>query len=48
MIAFYGRTGRRLTLTNDEAYDLVIAVASGTLDAVEQVAGRLAAATEDW
>ena len=48
MIAFYGVTGRRLTLTNDEAYDLVIAVASGTLDAVEQVAGRLAAATEDW
>jgi len=48
MIAFYGVNGRRLTLTNDEAYDLVIAVASGTLDAVEQVAGRLAAATEDW
>jgi death on curing protein len=46
VIAFYGVNGRRLTLINDEAYDLVIAVADGTLDAVEQIALRLARATE--
>ena len=27
VIAFYGLNGRRLTLTNDQAYDLVISVA---------------------
>lgn len=42
VIAFYGVNGRRLTLTNDEAYDLVMAVADGTLDAIEQIAPRLA------
>ena len=30
-IAFLGINGWRLTLTNDEAYDLVVAVASGEL-----------------
>lgn len=48
VIAFYGVNGRRLTLSNDEAYDLVIAVADGTLDAVEQIAARLAHATTPW
>ena len=48
VIAFYGVNGRRLTLSNDEAYDLVIAVAEGTFDAVEQIAARLADATELW
>jgi death-on-curing protein len=48
MITFYGVNGRRLTLTNDEAYDLVIAVAGGTLDTVEQIASPLATATDDW
>jgi death on curing protein len=48
VIAFYGVNGRRLTLTNDEAYDLVIAVADGTLDAVEQIAARVAKATAPW
>jgi death on curing protein len=46
VIAFYGVNGRRLTLTNDQAYDLVIAVADGTLDVVEQIAARLA--TQPW
>jgi death on curing protein len=46
IIAFYGVNGRRLTLTNDEAYDLVIAVADGTLDAVEQIAPLLG--TRPW
>src|SRR4051812_4482116 len=35
-LAFYGMNGLRLTLTNDEAYDLVISVAAGKLDSVEE------------
>jgi|SRR5580693_3311889 death-on-curing protein len=46
LIAFYGINGRRLTLTNDEAYELVMAVASGELDAVGGIAARLSGATE--
>ncbi len=46
MIAFYGLNGRRLKLTNDEAYDLVMAVADGRLDAVGEIAPRLGPATE--
>jgi death on curing protein len=45
LIAFYGVNGRRLTLTNDDAYDLVIAVATGELDSVEDIAMRLSGAT---
>ena len=45
IIAFYGMNGHRLTLTNDEAYDLVMAVASGELDDVHLIAGRLTLAT---
>ena len=40
-IAFLGVNGRRLTFTNDEAYELVMAVASGTIDDVAVIAGRL-------
>ena len=46
-IAFYGVNGRRLTLTNDEAYDLIIEVATGKLDAVDEIAARLSTATEN-
>ena len=46
VIAFYGVNGRRLTLTNDEAYDLVIDVAAGGLDSVDGIAARLSTATE--
>ena len=46
VIAFYGVSGRRLTLTNDEAYELVIDVAAGTLDSVDDIAARLRPATE--
>lgn len=42
IIAFYGMNGVRLTLTNDEAYDLIIAVAAGELDDVTAIAERLA------
>jgi death-on-curing protein len=48
VIAFYGLNGRRLTLSNDEAYDLVIAVADGSLDAVEQIVIRVAHGTRSW
>ena len=46
VIAFYGVNGRRLTLTNDEAYDLVIDVATGTLDSVDDIAAKLRTATQ--
>jgi len=48
VIGFYGVNGRRLTLTNDDAYDLIMAVADGTLDTVDQIAARLANATKAW
>ena len=34
LIAFYGLNGHRLTMTNDEAYEFVMAVAAGELDDV--------------
>jgi death on curing protein len=40
-IAFYGINGMRLTLSNDEAYELVIEVASGRLDDVPEIASVL-------
>jgi death on curing protein len=46
LIAFYGLNGRRLTLTNDEAYDLIIDVSTGQLDSVDQISVRLPQATE--
>jgi death-on-curing protein len=45
-IAFCGVNGRRLTLTNDEAYELVMNVAQGILDSVDDIAAFLATATE--
>ncbi len=45
-IAFYGVNGRRLTLTNDEAYELVMSVAAGHLDSVDDIAARLGKAAE--
>lgn len=47
LIAFLGVNGRRLTLTNDEAYDLIIAMSTGELDDVPGIAERIRAATED-
>lgn len=44
-IAFYGQNGMQLTMTNDEAYDLVIAVASGELDDVGSIAQILQSGT---
>ena len=42
-IAFLGLNGYRLTLTNDEAYTLVMEVASGLLDDVADIADRIRA-----
>ena len=46
LIAFYGLNGRRLSLTNDEAYDLVMKVAAGERDTVDDIAAILQHATE--
>ena len=40
-IAFLGLNGRRLTLSNDAAYDLVMAIATGELSDVALIAERL-------
>jgi death-on-curing protein len=45
LLAFYGLNGRRLTLTNDDAYELVMSIASGQLDTVEEIAAILQDAT---
>jgi len=45
VIAFCGLNGRRLTLANGAAYDLVISVASGRLETVEEIAAVLRPAT---
>jgi death on curing protein len=39
-IAFLGMNGYRLTLTNDEAYELVMDVAAGHLDEIADLAAR--------
>ena len=41
-IAFLGLNGRRLTFSNDEAYEFVIAIATGQLDEVSAIAAELA------
>ena len=47
-IAFCGVNGQRLILTNDEAFELVMAVADGRLDATSPhaIASRLGPTTE--
>lgn len=37
VIAFYGMNGARLTLTNDEAYRLVVSVATGELSEIADI-----------
>ena len=41
VIAFLGLNGHRLTLTNDQAYTLVMDIASGRLDDVADIAERI-------
>jgi len=45
-IAFYGVNGMRLILTNDQAYELVVDVASGRLDDVPAIASALRSNTD--
>lgn len=47
-IAFLGLNGLRLTSTNDEVYDLIIAVADGTIDEISVLAQELGAHTKPW
>ncbi|MGH3345209.1 MAG: type II toxin-antitoxin system death-on-curing family toxin [Carbonactinosporaceae bacterium] len=46
LIAFYGMNGRRVTLSNDAAHDLIMRVAAGDLDDVEHIAATLKQSTE--
>ena len=48
LIAFLGVNGRRLTMSNDEAYGLIVAVAAGDLDDVPSIAARIEAASQAW
>lgn len=41
LIAFLGINGRKLSLTNDEAYELIVDIASGALDEVPHIAERI-------
>ena len=43
---FYGLNGRTLRMPHDEAYDLVMSIASGELDDVFKIAEQLAAYTK--
>ena len=45
-IAFLGLNGRRLTWSNDQAYQLIIEVATGKLDEVTSIADRIRRGSE--
>jgi death on curing protein len=47
-IAFLGMNGLRLSFSNDDVHELVIAVAAGELDDVDAIRDRLASGTEPW
>jgi death-on-curing protein len=47
-IAFLGVNGRRLTMTNDEAYDFIIEISTGQLDDVRAIAERLRESSTRW
>lgn len=46
VIVAYGMNGYRLTFSNNAAYELVMHVAAGQLDSVDEIAAILKAATE--
>jgi death-on-curing protein len=46
-VAFYGLNGRRLTMTNDEAFEFIMAIAAGEVDDVAAIAGRLECHSEE-
>ena len=45
LIAFLGMNGRKLTMTNDEAYDFIHALSTGELDDVVEIAAILRSKT---
>jgi death-on-curing protein len=45
-IAFLGINGLRLTMSNDDAYELIISIATGRLDDVHEIAEVLSRHTE--
>ena len=45
IITVYGLNGRRLGVSNDEAHDLVISIATGELAEIADIASALASAT---
>lgn len=47
-IAFLGVNGYRLTLSNDQAYALIMAVASGRTNELEEISSRLSAGSAPW
>jgi len=47
LIVFLGVNRSRLTLTNDDAYDLIIAIATGELAEVPDIAERIRTGSED-
>lgn len=48
LIAFLGVNGRRLTWSNDEAYQVIIDVATGELTAGHDLAERIGAGSAPW
>jgi death-on-curing protein len=48
LLAFYGANGLQLRLTNDEAYDFVISVATGEMSEISHIAQHLEGFVEDW
>lgn len=46
VIAFYGLNGRQLMMSNDDAYEFVMSIASGAVDDIALIAQRLEASTQ--
>ncbi len=46
LIALLGMNGDRLTLTNDQAYDLIVGIVDGSLDDIAEIAGVIDPATQ--
>ena len=47
LLAFLGMNGRRLTWSNDEAYEFIMDVSSGRLDDVSEIAERIDLGSEE-
>ncbi|HET7477786.1 MAG TPA: type II toxin-antitoxin system death-on-curing family toxin [Dermatophilaceae bacterium] len=46
LISFLGMNGRRLTMTDDQAYDFIMAIATGELEEVADIASKIRDATQ--